>query len=187
MAKNRAKQKKADSLYTTRKDLILKTDHPGYIRDLIRIASGLSIDLSYLDLSGMIAHKMIFYYQNVDKSDLSFGSYQHSRFGRSSFMGANCEYSDFSGCSFKLAVFSGSKMMGADLSDCEMQNAFFFNVDLSGSDLRNSNLYRCNFAGSDLTNFDLRGANLDEAVFDGCNMDFLKINSRQKVNIFNLN
>ena len=186
MTKKRQIQTKLDSLYTTRKDLIIKVDRVAYIREIIRTGSALQIDWACLDLSGMCAHKMRFYYQSAEYANLTNGSYQNSRFGKSIFTGSDCSESDFTNCSFQMGIFSDSKFINSCLKGADLRQAFFLNVDFSEADLTKADLRGCRVVGSKFNRTDLRGANIEGVEFTDCEMDFIKIDMQQKNELMNL-
>lgn len=181
------KQTRTDAIYTGHQRLILKVNNEASIREIIRTASALCIDMSYLDLSGMIAYKLRFYYQHAPFSKFTDGNYQYSRFGKSMFQESDFSDSDLYGCGFMGSIFSESKFTNCNMQYCDFRNSFFNEVDFSGSDLRGCDFTGCVLGNSIFHYADLRGAKLDGADITQCEFDFANITVKEKLDILKLN
>lgn len=181
------KKTKISALYTKHQQLLIQVDKSVYVNELVRIVSGLNVDLSGLDLSDMVAPRLQFYYRQAYDSFLMNGSYPRSKFGKSLFNNSECSESDFSHCDFRGSVFSGSIFRNANLSGADLKRAFFIGVDFSGANLRGADLRSCNIVGSNFIGADLRETNIEGVDFTDCELDFIKIDRDFKSTFNQLN
>lgn len=147
-----------------------------------------NIDLTNLDLCGIILNNASFYVKHINKE--SFGArFNGSNLEGAKFMGAIVPHADF-GCSdskptilrsvdLRNAQLQQSSFRGADLSGAQLQALDKNNplsTSVSGADFRNSTLYFANFTGCDcslakfegayLRRADIYNTNLEEVIWD---------------------
>jgi len=141
MAKGKAKP-------LTRKALLAMIKRHGKAEglDLSRREFEENIDLSGLDLSGIILREALLWYARLEGADLS---------------GAQLERAVLRG-----AHLEGADLTGADADGIDLQGAHLEGVNLSKAQLKKAGLLKSNLSKANLTEAQLDGAELEEAHLD---------------------
>ncbi len=133
-------------------------------QSLLEAANQGNRDFSFQDMSGL----------NLQKADLSGGTFYRSQLAKTNFQGA-----DLSDAYFGQANLNHANLQKANLGGAAFNNADLSGADLQGADLRFAYLAQANLKGANLCGANLAHANLKGANLCGANLSHARVTEEQ--------
>ncbi|WP_044482376.1 pentapeptide repeat-containing protein [Paenibacillus antibioticophila] len=164
-----------------RDEILLKISLSIHEKNIIKSMDISEIDLTFADLSELIADQMIAIGVKLRASSMMRTSFRDCNFSSADFQSCNLENADFADCYFRDTDFTKSIMRFAKIKISFCDRACFDQVDLTDGDLydsifngstfRNANLTGINAKYASFRDVDLSGANLTNGNFE--NVSFI--------------
>jgi uncharacterized protein YjbI with pentapeptide repeats len=158
-----------------------------YKKEIIRSIDVSDMDLTFSDLSEVMADRMIATGVKLRASSIMRASFRDCNFNFADFRSCNLENIDIADCYFRDANFNKSIMRFAKIKISFCDRACFDQVDLTNGDLydsifndstfKNANLTGVNAKDASFRDVDLSDANLTNGNFEGVNFINAKLDN----------
>ncbi|MEK4733283.1 pentapeptide repeat-containing protein [Paenibacillus sp. FSL L8-0641] len=170
-----------------RDEILSKISFHIHEKNIIESMDISGIDLTFSDLSELIADRMIAIGVKLRASSIIRASFRDCNFSSADFRSCNLESIDIADCYFRDANFNKSTMRFASIKISFCDRACFDQVDLTNGDLydtifngstfRSANLTGVNAKHASFRDVDLSGANLTNGNFEGVNFINAKLDN----------
>jgi len=162
----------AEAKPLTRKDVeaMIKRHGKAEGLDLSRREFAENVDLSQLDLSGVLLYEASLWYAHLEGANLSGANMERAILRGANLSGADLSGAKMDGIDLQGAHLEGSKLFKAQMTKAELLRANLGKANLSGARLESAGMEEVHLDWADLSSADLKNAHLIKAHLEGVNL-----------------